>query len=90
MLKDKIKVVDSRALEGKVVSDKMDKTIVVSVPRTYKHPLLGKIVRRSKKYKVHDENGDAKVGDFVEIKECRPLSKDKHMTLSQVLRKSQV
>lgn len=75
-----------RALEGVVVSDKMDKTIVVLVARTYKHSLLGKIVRSVKKYKAHDENNVAKSGDRVEIVESRPLAKTKHMILSKILR----
>ena len=77
-----------RVLTGEVVSDKMDKTITVKVTRRFKHPLLGKIIQKSKKYKVHDEQGAAKVGDWVEISECRPLSKTKHMTLGQVVRTS--
>lgn len=69
---------------GKVTSDKMDKTVVVSVERTYKHPLLRKIVRVSKKYKVHDEANIAKVGDVVKFFEGRPLSKTKFMYLDSV------
>ena len=76
-----------RVLTGEVVSDKMDKTITVQVTRRFKHPLLGKTVQKSKKYKVHDEEGVAKVGDWVEISECRPLSKTKHMVLDRVIRK---
>jgi small subunit ribosomal protein S17 len=75
-------------LVGEVVSDKMDKTVVVKIVRTLKHPLYGKIVRRHKKFKVHDEQNTANVGDLVEIKECRPLSKDKHMTLVRILTKN--
>jgi small subunit ribosomal protein S17 len=71
-----------RELEGIVVSDKMDKTIVVEVVRVFKHPLLGKVIRRGKKYQAHDELGKAKKGDRVRIQECRPLSKRKHMVLS--------
>lgn len=63
---------------GVVVSDKMDKTIVVSVDRFVKHPKYGKYIKRSKKYKVHDEGNDFKVGDEVAFVESRPLSKDKH------------
>jgi small subunit ribosomal protein S17 len=81
-----VKPCQSRALEGVVVSDSMDKTIVVLVARTYKHSLLGKIVRSVKKYKAHDEKNTAKCGDTVEIVESRPLSKTKHMVLSRVLR----
>ncbi|KKR70217.1 MAG: 30S ribosomal protein S17 [Candidatus Nomurabacteria bacterium GW2011_GWB1_40_7] len=64
-------------LKGVVVSDKMDKTVVVSVSRFVKHPLYGKFYKVSKKYKAHDENNVCKVGDKVEIVETRPISKDK-------------
>lgn len=74
-----------RAIVGKVVSDKMDKTIVVKVQRTFQDPRVHKVVRVSKKYKVHDENQQAQVGDIVEIFEGRPVSKTKHMYLSQVV-----
>lgn len=74
---------------GEVVSDKMDKTIVVKIVRTLKHPIFGKVVRRHKKYKAHDADGRAKLGDTVEIQECRPLSKTKYMTLVRVLEKTQ-
>jgi small subunit ribosomal protein S17 len=66
----------------------MDKTIVVKVSRTFKHSLLGKTVTKAKKYKAHDENGSASVGDVVEIVESRPISKTKHMVLGSVLRKA--
>lgn len=84
--KNDIKTSSRRTLEGEVVSCKMQKTIVVKVNRTFKHPVLGKTVTRAKNYKVHDENGIANVGDLVEIVEGRPLSKTKHMTLNSVLR----
>lgn len=64
-------------LKGVVVSDKMDKTVVVSVSRFIKHPLYGKFYKVSKKYKAHDEDNASKVGDTVEIIETRPISKDK-------------
>jgi small subunit ribosomal protein S17 len=76
-----------RVFVGKVVSDKMDKTIVVKVTRTFKFPLLNKIVTRAKKYKVHDEREEANVGDMVEFKECRPISKTKSMVLNRVINK---
>lgn len=75
-----------RVLEGVVVSDKMEKTIVVSVERAFQHPRLGKIVRRSKKYKAHDAQEIAKIGDIVQIAETAPISKTKHMVLSRVLK----
>ena len=67
-----------RILEGVVVSDKGNKTIVVKVERTFLHPLLKKTVRRSKKYAAHDEQNSFKVGDVVRIEESRPISKRKH------------
>ncbi|RKD22696.1 30S ribosomal protein S17 [Ammoniphilus oxalaticus] len=70
---------------GKVVSDKMEKTIVVLVETYKNHPLYGKRVRYSKKYKAHDENNQAKIGDKVLIMETRPLSKDKYFRLVEVL-----
>ena len=71
---------------GEVVSDKMDKTVVVKLVRTFTDPRFHKTLRSFKKYKVHDEQGKAKVGDLVEIYEGRPLSKTKYMYLSQVLK----
>ena len=64
-----------RVLQGVVVSDKNSKTVVVNVERRFIHPVLGKTVRRSKKYHAHDEKGEAKAGDTVRIRECRPISK---------------
>ncbi|SKA11566.1 30S ribosomal protein S17 [Consotaella salsifontis] len=66
-----------RVLQGTVVSDKNDKTVVVLVERRFTHPLFKKTVRRSKKYKAHDELNECKVGDTVFIQETRPISKDK-------------
>lgn len=78
-----------RTLVGEIVSDKMDKTIVVKVMRTFEDPRVHKVIRVSKKYKVHDENQLASVGDVVEIYEGRPVSKTKHMYLSQVVTSAQ-
>jgi small subunit ribosomal protein S17 len=64
-----------RVLQGVVVSDKNKKTVVVKVERRFIHPVMGKTVRRSKKYHAHDEKGEYKTGDIVRIRECRPLSK---------------
>ena len=75
----------SRVYTGRVVSDKMDKTVVVETKRTFKHPRFHKIVTKSKKYKVHDEQGAAKKGDVVEFYETRPLSKTKYMQLARVV-----
>ncbi|MBW7851304.1 MAG: 30S ribosomal protein S17 [Rhodospirillales bacterium] len=66
-----------RILQGVVVSDKMDKTVVVRVERRVMHPVYKKFIRRTKKYSAHDENNTHKVGDVVRIQECRPLSKNK-------------
>ena len=73
---------------GRVVSDKMDKTIVVAVEDKVKHPLYGKIVNRTYKLKAHDENNECGIGDVVEIRECRPLSKTKSWTLVRVVEKA--
>ncbi len=74
---------------GKVVSDKMDKTIVVAVEDSVKHPLYSKIVKRTYKLKAHDENNECGVGDKVKVMETRPLSKDKRWRLVQVVEKAQ-
>ena len=73
---------------GKVVSDKMDKTIVVAVETKVRHPLYGKTVNRTTKFKVHDENNDAKINDRVLIMETRPLSKDKRWRLVEIVEKA--
>ena len=73
---------------GRVVSDKMEKTIVVAVETKVRHPLYGKIMNRTTKFKAHDENNDAKVNDRVLIMETRPLSKDKRWRLAEVVDKA--
>ena len=73
---------------GKVVSDKMDKTIVVSIVDNVKHPLYGKIVKRTYKLKAHDENNECKMGDIVKVMETRPLSKDKRWRLVEIVEKA--
>lgn len=73
---------------GKVVSDKMDKTVVVSVDTLIRHPLYGKIVRRSKKFKAHDENNQCRTGDVVKIMETRPLSRDKNWRVVEIVEKA--
>lgn len=73
---------------GKVVSDKMDKTIVVAVEQNEKHPLYGKTMKVTKKFKAHDEHNNAKIGDIVKIMETRPLSKDKRWRLVEVVEKA--
>lgn len=77
---------NKKLLVGEVVSDKMDKTIVVSVQRLLTHPIFKKVIKKSKKFKVHDENKDAKIGDLVEIYEGRPVSKTKFMYLNKILK----
>ncbi len=77
-----------RVLRGKVVSDKMDKTIVVEISTKKSHPLYGKRVNFSRKFKAHDELNEAKIGDIVEIMETRPLSKDKHFRLVKIVEKA--
>ena len=77
-----------RVLRGVVKSDKMDKTIVVEISEKRAHPLYGKQVITSRKFKAHDENNEAKVGDVVEIAETRKLSKDKHFRLVKIVEKA--
>lgn len=72
---------------GKVVSDKMDKTIVVAIEDHVKHPLYGKIVKRTYKLKAHDEKNECNIGDTVKVMETRPLSKDKRWRLVEVVEK---
>jgi len=78
----------ARTATGKVVSDKMDKTITVLVERTEKHPLYGKFVRRSTKLHAHDENNECQIGDTVKVVETRPYSKSKTWNLVQVVEKA--
>lgn len=73
---------------GKVVSDKMDKTIVVAVQDNVKHPLYGKIVKKTYKLKAHDENNECRVGDRVKVMETRPLSKDKRWRVVEIVEKA--
>ena len=80
------KAQNRRTMVGEVVSDRMDKTVVVKIERTYIHPRLKRVMRTSKKYKVHDEQGQAHVGDVVAIYEGRPVSKTKYMYLSHVVK----
>lgn len=73
-----------KRLQGKVVSDKMDKTVVVDVERIYRHPRYEKVLRANKNYKVHDDLG-AEVGSRVEIEECKPISADKRFRVVEIL-----
>jgi small subunit ribosomal protein S17 len=79
---------NTRTLVGKVVSDKRAKTITVQIERRTKHELYGKIVARSSKYHAHDENGDYKIGDVVEIAETRPISKTKAWVVTRLVQKA--
>jgi small subunit ribosomal protein S17 len=83
-------VKNTRTLVGRVVSDKRNKTITVLVERRSKHELYGKIVARSRKYHAHDENGEYKMGDVVEISEGRPISKTKSWTVTRLVQKADI
>ncbi|MDD3529029.1 MAG: 30S ribosomal protein S17 [Gallionellaceae bacterium] len=85
---EKSKIV--RSLTGKVVSDKMNKTVTVLVERRAKHPLYGKVIRLSKKYHAHDEDNACNEGDTVVIEECRPLSKTKSWKVVRVVEQAKV
>lgn len=78
-----------KTMTGTVVSDKMDKTIVVAIEDRVKHPLYNKIVKRTYKLKAHDENNECSVGDKVRVMETRPLSKDKRWRLVEIIQKAQ-
>jgi small subunit ribosomal protein S17 len=77
-----------RALTGRVVSDKMDKTVTVLIERKVKHPLLGKVINRSRKYHAHDETNQYKEGDLVIIEETRPISRTKTWAVTKLIEKS--
>ncbi|MBY5994281.1 30S ribosomal protein S17 [Ferrimonas balearica] len=77
-----------RTLQGRVISDKMDKSITVAIERKVKHPIYGKFMKRTTKLHVHDETNQCGIGDLVEIRECRPLSKTKSWTLVSVVEKA--
>lgn len=78
----------TRTLQGKVISAKMDKSIIVAIERKVKHPLYGKFMKRTTKLHAHDETNQCAEGDVVSIKECRPLSKTKSWTLAEIVRKA--
>ena len=79
--------VSKKTMTGVVVSDKMDKTIVVKVERRFAHPVFKKVVKTTKKYKVHDEKNECVEGDFIRIQETRPLSKEKRWRLMDIVTK---
>jgi len=83
-----VKVANKKTMIGLVVSDKMEKTVVVLVSSKKKHPIYGKYITFTKKYKAHDEKNDAKVGDTVEIVETRPLSKDKYFRVLRIVERA--
>jgi len=77
-----------KEIQGKVVSDKRDKTITILVERKIKHPLYGKVMKSSKKFQAHDENNECKMGDIVKVMETRPLSKTKRFRLIEILERA--
>jgi small subunit ribosomal protein S17 len=82
------KAKNQRSLTGTVVSDKMDKTVTVLVERQVMHPVIGKVINRTKKYHAHNEGNDAKMGDRVLIEECRPISKSKAWRVAKLLERA--
>jgi len=78
-----------KVLTGKVVSDKMDKTVVVAVETLVRHPLYQRIIRRTKKFKAHDDNNSCRIGDKVKMMETRPISKDKRWRIIEILEKAE-
>ena len=89
-MNDPVKEALKRTLIGKVVSDKMDKTVTVLIERHVKHPLYGKIIVRANKYHAHNEGNQAKAGDTVEIQEGRPISKTKAWSVTRVVQVAQI
>ncbi len=77
-------------LVGRVVSDKMDKTVVVTVERLARHPVYEKVLRLEKKYKAHDEHNECQTGDLVRIEESRPLSREKRWRVKEIMRRSEM
>jgi small subunit ribosomal protein S17 len=77
-----------KTYQGQVVSDKMDKTVVVVVENRVRHPLYGRTIPRRTRFKAHDETNDAHIGDTVEIVECRPMSKDKRFRVSRIVQRA--
>jgi len=78
-----------KKLVGRVTSDKMNKTVVVTVERLQRHPLYGKVIRRARKFKAHNEDNSARSGDLVRIVEARPMSRDKRWLVEEILEKAQ-
>lgn len=86
---EKSSTINKKIKIGKVTSDKMDKTVVVTISERLRHPLYGKAIKRTKKYKAHDENNSCGIGDRVKIMEIRPLSKEKRWKVIQILEKAE-
>ena len=78
-----------RTIQGRVTSNKMDKTITIAVERKVKHPIYGKFIKRTTKLHAHDETNQCNEGDVVKVRECRPLSKSKNWTLVEIVTKAQ-
>lgn len=87
---DNTAISNKKVLKGRVVSDKMNKTVVVEVERKFMQSTFKKVVRATKKYKVHDEKNECKVGDVILMTETRPLSKDKRWRLLEIIKKAEV
>lgn len=87
MSQEKVKI--KKVITGTVVSNKMDKTVVVEVERKFIHPTFKKVVKRTKKFRCHDEKNQCSIGDFISMREVRPLSKTKRWNLIQVLKAAQ-
>ena len=87
MSQETVKV--KKVITGTVISDKMDKTVVVAVERKFIHPTFKKVVKRTKKFRCHDEKNECSVGDFISMREVRPLSKSKRWNLEKVLKAAQ-
>lgn len=79
---------NTKVRTGQVVSDKMDKTVVVNIEMKIKHPLYGRFVKKSKRFKAHDENNECRIGDVVKIEETRPLSKDKCWKIIEIIERA--
>jgi small subunit ribosomal protein S17 len=79
---------DRKVKFGKVISDKMDKTIVVAIERLVQHPLYKKSIKKTVKFKAHDENNESHIGDIVEVMETRPLSKDKRWRVTKIIERA--
>ncbi len=91
MKENHLSVADNRkSMTGTVVSDKMDKTVVVIVERRFSHPKFKKVVKTTQRYKVHDEKNECRSGDLISMRETRPLSKDKRWRLSEIIKKARV